>query len=120
MKATSVSILLSVLAIGAVAMLSLKIDDLGEQIARSRSDRGGRTTPAQEDPRYVVQNGDPTGSSGTAHREVTGKESNASIAEPADLASLRAEISDLKKQVNKNQRSAPTWRRPRRSARSGG
>ena len=60
MKTTTLAVLLSVLSLGGVAMLYVKVDDLGEQMKMSRPSRDSseRTRAGEAQPEYVIRKDD--------------------------------------------------------------
>jgi hypothetical protein len=109
-KTTTLAVLLSVLSLGGVAMLYVKVDDLGEQLKMSRANRDSseRTRAGEARPEYVIRKGD------TAARQGESEEPAASAIMPKTVEQRLARLEQKQSERSKSRGwSAPSFRAPR-------
>jgi len=109
-KTTTLAVLLSVLSLGGVGMLYVKVDDLGEQLKMSRSSRDSseRTRTGEAQPEYVIRTGD------NAARQGESEEPAAAAIEPKTFEQRLARLEQKQSERSKSRGwSSPSFRAPR-------
>ena len=112
MKTTAIATILSAISLGGVVVLALKVDALSEQISNVRSTRS--ETRNEEAPRYVInKTGEATRGTPETARNHAPANGASETAEHDEIESLRAEVAELKKRVERHPAPAARWRAPK-------
>jgi hypothetical protein len=109
-KTTTLAVLLSVLSLGGVAMLYVKVDDLGEQLKMSRStrDTSNRTAAGEQQSEYVIRK------DAAAARQGESKDPASAAIQPKTVEQRLARLEQREIERNKSRTwSAPSFRAPR-------
>ncbi|MHC4940974.1 MAG: hypothetical protein ACYTHK_18720 [Planctomycetota bacterium] len=113
MNTTSLAVILSVLSLGGVAVLYVKVDDLSEQMKMTRVDDGStRTAAADSDPEYVIRKGDGLARTEPAGTDAMEKTEPADAGEPLSVEERLAKLE--KKEAERSRTFSPrAYRMPK-------